>query len=193
MSIVESELVARVKRDRDMVAFRDLVLMHQRRVYALVRRIAQSHEEAEDLVQDTFLKSLREIDRIRDDSRFGPWISTMAVRLALDGRRRHTRAKPVSVEEPAQQVAVEAEAAKDQRTPFDRLQQGEMRARIDAALGKLPERQQAAFLLYHEGGLTLREIAEVNGTTVSTITTRVFRAVRHLRAELKNYHQAQKE
>ena len=77
-------LVERVKQSRDMEAFQSLVLAHQKRIYGLIRKTVRVHEDSEDILQETFLKALGNIDQLRDTGKFSTWLSSIAVNLSLN-------------------------------------------------------------------------------------------------------------
>jgi len=195
MTASETELVKKVKRKRDMVAFRDLVLAYQKRIYYLIRRIVYSHEDAEDLVQETFIRSLRFIDNIRDESRFGSWISRIAVNLALEHKQKKYTKGHVSIDcnVPPEVISEKFTDTEGGERPLRKLREEEIRTRIDDALMKLPENHRKAFVLYHYNSLAGMEIAEIMDCPDSTVRTYIFRAVKQLREELKDYYQLHKE
>ncbi len=191
MSIQESELVRRVKARRDMAAFRDLVLIHEKRIYCLIRKIVRRHEDSEDLLQDTFLKSLKGIDKIKDNERFGSWLSSIAVNLAFDHYKKHSRMKKISMDDdsPQENLRERFIDGTEEEHPLERIQTEQMRMRIDAAVARLPERYRRAFILFHIHEMNAPEIADIMNCPVNTVRTIIFRGIRILRDELKEYYE----
>lgn len=195
MTVSEAELVRRVKLKRDMIAFRDLVLKHQRRIYYLIRKIVRRHEDVEDLLQETFINILRNIDTVKDDSRFGSWLSRIAINLALDHVRKRYHRGNISIDsemrpEAMSEKFVDSDSA---AKPFNNLQGEEIQKHIDYAIANLPENHRQAFTLFHVHEMGAKEIAEIMGCPVATVRTYVFRGVNKLRKDLKHYYQSYKE
>ncbi|MFC2076518.1 RNA polymerase sigma factor [candidate division KSB1 bacterium] len=187
----ERELVLRVKRDRDMVAFRQLVEVHQGRLYSLIRGIVGADPEGEDILQETLLKVLGSINQLRVESRFGPWASRIAVNFAIN----HKRAEARRIVTPLQETeSIGAETADFQQRsgddPFRSLEAKEIRNRLTRSLARLPKKHQTAFVLFHQNGLAVREIAEMTGWNEVTVRTYVFRAVQRLRVLLGGYYKS---
>ena len=195
MTTSESLLVNRVKRKRDMVAFRDLVLAHQKRIYYLIRKIVRTHEDTEDLVQETFIKSLKSIDNIEDESRFGSWLSSIAVNLALDFKRSKYHKGRISIDGdvPPEALSDSFVDSDGKDRPLKTLEDEEIRSRVDEAVMKLPENNRKAFVLFHYNSLSAKEIAEIMDCPVPTVRSYVFRAVKSLRNQLSGYYQSYKE
>ncbi len=195
MTTSESLLVNRVKRKRDMVAFRDLVLTHQKRIYYLIRKIVQTHEDTEDLVQDTFIKSLKSIDKIENESRFGSWLSSIAVNLALDFKRSKYHKGRISIDGdvPPEALSDKFVDSDGKDRPLRTLEDEEIRSRVDEAVMKLPENNRKAFVLFHYNSLSAKEIAEIMDCPVPTVRSYIFRAVKSLRNQLSGYYQSYKE
>jgi len=195
MTTSETLLVSRVKRKRDMAAFRDLVLTHQKRIYYLIKKIVQTHEDTEDLVQETFIKSLKSIDKIENESRFGSWISSIAVNLALDFKRSKYHKGRISIngDVPPEALSDRFVDTNGKDRPLKKLEDEEIRSRIDEAVMKLPENNRKAFVLFHYNSLSAKEIAEIMDCPVPTVRSYIFRAVKSLRNQLSGYYQSYKE
>ena len=193
MQIDEHELVKRVKRTRDMAAFHYLVLAHQKRIYSVVRRIVQHHHDSEDLVQETFLRALKYINQLKDTGRFGSWVSRIAVNLALDYKQQRFGDKTVSIDGDLPLDSKELADEESQQRPISALQADEIRTHLDRALLKLPQKHRMAFVLFHQNGMCMKEIAEIMDRPETTVRTFVFRAVRNLRKQLKDFYILYKE
>jgi len=195
MTTSETLLVSRVKRKRDMAAFRDLVLTHQKRIYYLIKKIVQTHEDTEDLVQETFIKSLKSIDKIENESRFGSWLSSIAVNLALDFKRSKYHKGRISIngDVPPEALSDRFVDTNGKDRPLKKLEDEEIRSRVDEAVMKLPENNRKAFVLFHYNSLSAKEIAEIMDCPVPTVRSYIFRAVKSLRNQLSGYYQSYKE
>ena len=187
MTTPEKELVKRVKRTRDMVAFRDLVLTHQKRLYYLIRKTVHNHEDSEDILQETFIKSLKNIDQLKDERKFGSWISSIAVNLSVDFMRNRINREKVSIngDVPPEVLSEKFVDTKGGEKPIDNLYGKEIRNCLDHALMKLPENCCEAFVMFHINGIPVKEIAEIMDSPENTVRSYIFRAVKKLRVELK--------
>ncbi len=152
-------------------AFDRLVLRYQRDVYRLCYRYVNSHEDANDLAQEAFLKAWRAIGRFRGDSSFSTWLYRIAVNACLNFRARKrplTQELPETLADPVPGAAARVEKDDEAR-------------RVRAAVSRLPERQRATLILklYHE--LTHEEVAEILGSSVGTVKANLFHALGNLR------------
>ena len=141
----ERDLVIQAQRG-SREAFAGLVRLHQARAFAVARAITLTREDAEDAVQDAFLHAYRALDRFRPDQPFGAWLNRIVANAALDiGRRRKVRDAdqlPETVAAPFRDPAADAE----------------LRARLEAGLARLTERQRAVIVLHDVQGYTHGEI-----------------------------------
>jgi len=152
-------------------AFDRLVLRYQRDVYRLCYRYVNSHEDANDLAQEAFLKAWRAIGRFRGDSSFSTWLYRIAVNACLNFRARKrplTQELPETLADPVPGAAARVERDDEAR-------------RVRAAVSRLPERQRATLILklYHE--LTHEEVAVILGSSVGTVKANLFHALGNLR------------
>jgi len=193
MNSIESRLVAQVQSRRDMVSFRTLVTKYQERIYFLIRRMVGSHEDAQDLVQETFIRSLKKIDQLKDPGKFGAWVHHIAVNLVLDfKRRKSSNGKVALTGDMPPKLFAEKPAAGD-GTGSSELVKKEIRNRIDEALLKLPVNHREAFILFHYQELPLKLIAEYFGCPESTARSYIFRAIKKLRIYLEDYYMSTRE
>ncbi|HUU28055.1 MAG TPA: RNA polymerase sigma factor [archaeon] len=192
----EIELVERVKHSRDMAAFRDLVLAHQKRLYHLIRKIAGNHEDSEDLLQETFIKALKHIGQLKDNARFGYWLNSIAVNLALAHKRKKYVKDSVSLENDLPLESLPLGSLSTQQAgeqPANAVLAHEIRTSVGRALLKLTEKNRLAFVLFHLEGMTVKEVAVTMDCPEVTVRTYVFRAVKSLRNQLKDYYKLFKE
>jgi RNA polymerase sigma-70 factor, ECF subfamily len=161
-------------------AFDELVRLYRRRVYNLVRALTAGDSEAEDLVQDIFVRAYRAIGNFRGDSAFRSWLYRIAVNVVHthQGRRR--------VRDWALVVPVhETDAAGDLPASGDMEQTLLRRQVIDRALASLPEDLRVLVVLRDVHGLKYDEIAKVVKTPRGTVESRLFRARQRLRPMLE--------
>lgn len=182
----ERELVARAK-GGDFAAFQELIQAHQARIYGLARKLAGNKEDAEDIVQETFLKAVDKIDQFRGDSAFGTWLYSIALNAAraLYARGRQAELKPIEEYLPGGH-------GNDHRHPqlFDwgdphrELEQDELRRIIDEAVAALPYKYREAFLLRYIEELPVKEVARLINESEAATKSRILRARLALRDRL---------
>jgi RNA polymerase sigma-70 factor (ECF subfamily) len=170
----------------DEAACAELVAEHQRMVVQLAMNLLGDHDEALDLSQEVFLRVFRTIHRFRGQSSLRTWIYRIAVNQARNRhrfwRRRH-RADQVSIDE---HVAAHGEfLSGGDVTPDRMLAQKELAARLQRALDSLPFDQRTAIVLREVDGLSYEEIAFSLGVAIGTVKSRLTRARRALRHDLR--------
>lgn len=165
----DERLVARFLQG-DESAFDDLVARHRLGIYRLGFRLMGSHEEADDLSQEAFLRAYRGLRGFRGDASFRTWITRIAINLAHGARR--SRAASVPLEEaPGMQC--------DAAGPDVALKR-----QVRQAVGGLPSRQRQILVLRVYQGMRFTEIAQVAGISIGTAKATFFQAVRNLRGRL---------
>ncbi len=170
-------LMARTAQGEE-AAFRLLVQRWENDVLAFLIHMLGSREEAEDLVQDTFIKVYRQAGRYRGEGRFRSWLLRIAGNLARSRRRRRRILKWLPFDPTEHDVAGGAPS------PDAELEREQSAAVLRGALAALPERQREALVLHRFQGLKYREAAEVMGTTVPGVESLIQRALASLRARL---------
>ena len=176
------ELVARAKQG-DREAFDTIIERYTPRIYNLSLRITGSREEAEDCVQDSFLRAFKALGRFRGEAAFSTWLYRVAVNVANDASRRLS-SKPISASEladpdsdsPPPELERLSESAQDTDTPEASLLKAQRRQVVVEAIRSLPENHRAVIVLYDLQGLSYEEIAGVLGTRVGTVKSRLNRA-----------------
>jgi len=167
--------------DRD--AFRALVERHSRALFRLAFRMTGNAQDAEDVVQESFLRAYRQLDRFDERASFGTWIYRIATNCALDLVRLRKRTRPpVAAEEPGDGAP---ELPSREFSPERMALSGEVRQRLAAAMNELSETERAAFVLRHYEGLRLEEIGKVLECQPGAAKHSVFRAVQKLRRALE--------
>lgn len=158
----------------DVEAFRELVERHQRRVFGFVRNMVRNRPDAEDLVQEVFVAVFRKLDSFdAKRSHFSTWLLTIARNRCLNYLKRSSLPT-------ASELDVESGTAQ----PLDTMLSGELQARLDAALDRLPLEQRTAFVLAEIQELPYAEIAIIEEVEAGTIKSRVSRARQRLREVL---------
>jgi RNA polymerase sigma-70 factor (ECF subfamily) len=176
--------IARV-RGGDDDAFRELVERHSRAVFRVAYRVTGRVEDAEDVVQETFLRAYRRLDRFEARANFGTWLHRIATNCAVDLLR--ARPKREVTEEPE----TLARAPGEDLPPPDRAVLGaQIKDRLTGAMALLTDMERAAFTLRHFEGLSIDEIGRTLGLKTSATKHSIFRAVQKMRRELQPFIEA---
>jgi RNA polymerase sigma-70 factor (ECF subfamily) len=185
---MEVEAGSAVERARsgDSDAFRLLVEQHSRAVFRLAFRMTGNEQDAEDVVQETFLRAYRQLDKYEARSSFSTWLYRIASNYSLDlirMRKRHEdrreRGKASEERDILQTIPVNAPGP-------DRIaHSNQVQARVNEALNELSDQERTAFVLRHFEGLSIDEIGETLGTGTNATKHSIFRAVQKLRRSLE--------
>jgi RNA polymerase sigma-70 factor (ECF subfamily) len=168
-------LVSRVQQG-DVPAFNALVQRYSRRAFIVARRILGDADDAEDLVQDAFIRALERISTFDTDREFAPWFFRLLTNLGLNARK--SRALRRMEAEPPEVVS-------NDDGPDRLAERSEMRERFDVALAGLPARQRLIVSLYEVDGLPTGEIARMLEVTQETVRWHLHQARQTLRAALR--------
>ncbi len=185
----EKQLIARAQ-SGDFAAFTELINTHKGRVFGLVRRLIGNEQDAEDLVQETFLKAIDNIDRFRGEAAFGTWLHT----IALNQVRAHAAKEKVRDLRPLEDYLPIADADDGHqhaaahlstwRDPHAELEADELRQRLNAAINELPYAYREAFVLRYFDELSVKEIAAITDESEAATKSRILRARLALREKL---------
>lgn len=172
---VDQKLVERVQQG-DKQAFDMLVIKYQSRVMSLVQRLVRDHHEAQDIVQEAFIKAYRALPRFRGDSAFYTWLYRIAVNTAknyLVAKGRRPAIDGVEIEE-AEVVGIPK--LQDIDSPERQLLRDELEQVIHGTINQLPDDLKTAITLREFEGLSYEDIAQVMDCPVGTVRSRIFRA-----------------
>lgn len=168
-------------RQGDEEAFRSLVEQHSRRAFQLAYRLTGSEQDAEDVVQESFLRAYRQLGRFEARSNFSTWLYRIVANCSVDLLRarqaRGTRTRLLPLDETDD---VESAAPDPRRL----AESAEVRRKIADALNDLSPLERAAFTLRHFEGRSINEIGRTLNLGTSAAKHSVFRAVRKLRHAL---------
>lgn len=178
-------LVERGAADEARERFGELVAMHQRRASRIAYQYLRDAAEADEAVQDAFVKVFTHITGYREAWPFEVWFTRILINGCLDRRKSQTRRDRWMV---GGEISQADEARFSTRAPSPdpehRLLSRERRARVAAAVDKLDGRQRTIFMLCHYGDCTPREVSAMTGLNESTVRVHLFRAARKLRGLL---------
>ena len=182
------DLVAHGSMDAARERFAELVTIHQRRAMRIAYQYLHDVADADEVVQDAFLKVFTHIGSYREAWPFEVWFTRILINGCLDRRKaRLRRARWFAPADTASLVEDSRPAFSGSTAPVDpesRLLARERRARLAAAIDRLDGRQRTIFMLTHYGDCTPREVSAMTGLKESTVRVHLFRAARKLRALL---------
>ena len=181
----ESELVSRAQAGED-EAFADLVSRYQSKIYRLAKNITQNNEDAEDVLQEAFLKAYSHLAGFQRNSRFYTWIVRIAVNEALMKLRKRRSDRTVPLDEPVDtgEEAVAREIAVWEDNPEQRYSHEEMQQILDDAVDELKPDFRTVFVLRDIEELSTEETAETLGISIPAVKSRLLRARLALREKL---------
>jgi RNA polymerase sigma-70 factor (ECF subfamily) len=188
VEIDDSELVNRAQRE-DLSAYDQLVRRYQERVYATVYHMTSNHEDAHDLVQDTFIKAFRALKSFKGDSSFYTWVYRIAVNKTINFLKQRKNRVHVSLND----VDFNAENDPDlvalvsDKTPRRDLNLLELQEKLNAAMLKLSEHHRMVVTLHDIQGLSHEEIGKIMDCNVGTVRSRLFYARQQLQGYLSDY------
>jgi RNA polymerase sigma-70 factor (ECF subfamily) len=186
--IDESVLVAQAK-EGDTRAFGELVRRYEGKIFRLAQHVTQNREDAEDVLQETFMKSYEHLDQFKGDSKFYTWIVRIAVNQALMKLRRRKTDKSVSLDEQIDtgEDTVVREIAAWGEDPEERFSREELGDILDTAVQSLEPPYRSVFVLRDIEEMSTEETAEALGLSVPAVKSRLLRARLQLREKLTRF------
>jgi RNA polymerase sigma-70 factor (ECF subfamily) len=178
--VEEAEWVRR-SRSGDAGAFGRLVERYQSRLLNAVTRTVGRQVEAEDIVQEAFVRAFQAIDRFRQHSTFYTWLYRIAFNLVASTHRQRRH-----LANPGETVPVEELEADETTNPEAHAEANEQRHRVQQAISELPETFRLPLVLRDVEGMNYGEIGEVLGVPIGTVKSRIHRARLDLRDKLKD-------
>lgn len=187
-TVNEAALVART-REGDPRAFGALVRKYEGKIFRLAQHITQNREDAEDVLQETFLKAYEHLDQFQGNSKFYTWIVRIAVNQALMKLRKRKTDKTVSIDETIDtgEDTVAREIAAWDENPEERYSREELAEILSSAIDSLAAPYRAVFVLRDMENLSTEETAEALALSVPAVKSRLLRARLQLRDKLTRY------
>ena len=186
--IDESALVTQA-REGDTTAFGELVRRYEGKIFRLAQHVTQNREDAEDVLQETFMKAYEHLEQFKGDSKFYTWIVRIAVNQALMKLRRRKTDKSVSLDETIDtgEDTVVREIAAWGENPEQQLSREELGGILDSAIQGLEPLYRSVFVLRDIEELSTEETAEALGLSVPAVKSRLLRARLQLREKLTRF------
>jgi RNA polymerase sigma-70 factor (ECF subfamily) len=187
-------LVERAKAG-DEAAFEQLIRQYDRQIFRIARHITQNKEDAEDIVQDTFLKAYQKLEQFQGNSKFYTWLVRIAVNESLMRLRKRRNSKTVSMDEDVQTEdgSVPRDFADWTPNPEQQYGQGELGDILRKTIQGLPPGFRSVFTLRDVENLSTEETAEALGLSVPAVKSRLLRARLQLRERLSRYMKVKDE
>jgi RNA polymerase sigma-70 factor (ECF subfamily) len=181
----EAALVERA-RSGDAAAFSQLVNRYDRKIFRLAKHITQNDEDAEDVLQETFLKAYTHLNNFHGDSKFYTWIVRIGVNEALMKLRKRKSDRTVSMDEEVDtgEETVVREIAVWGEDPENKYSQTELRSILDEAIQSLKPAFRTVFVLRDVEELSTEETANILQISIAAVKSRLLRARLQLRERL---------
>ena len=179
-------LVLRV-REGDREAFKALTRLYQKKVFLLAYSFFRNHEDAMDIVQETFLRFYQKADMFEQGKNFQNWLLQIAKNLCIDHyRKQHKKDREFLVD------AEPEEVRQDRTGPVkDPSAASDLKDIFGTCLGRLTERQRLIFVMRHYNQLQYTEIAQILNIAVGTVKSLNFKAIQNLKIHMSPYVGAQ--
>jgi RNA polymerase sigma-70 factor, ECF subfamily len=175
----------------DVQAFEELVRRYDRNVFRIAQHITHNREDAEDVVQDAFLKAYSNLEQFQGQSKFYTWLVRIAVNEALMKLRRVKPGRVVSLDEDVktEEDSLPREVADWSPNPEQQYNQAELREILTRTIQGLPTSFRTVFVLRDVEGLSTEETAEALELSIPAVKSRLLRARLQLRERLNKYFQ----
>jgi len=186
--IDEGALVTQ-SREGDARAFGELVKRYEGKIFRLAQHITQNREDAEDVLQETFMKAYEHLDQFKGDSKFYTWIVRIAVNQALMKLRRRKTDKSVSLDDQIDtgEDTILREIAAWGEDPEQQFSREELGGILESAIESLEPLYRSVFVLRDMEELSTEETAEALGLSIPAVKSRLLRARLQLRERLTRY------
>ena len=160
----------------DRRAFESLVRKHERRVFRVALAVLRNIEDAEEVMQDAFVKAFRHLDQFRREARFSTWLTRIAVNEAIEKRSTRKNYVPLGESEAAEGQVIPKRYEPWRSNPEELYGKQEIHRIVEDAIQSLPDIYREAFVLRDVEGLSAEEAAEALGITVPALKSRLLRA-----------------
>ena len=181
---MEEIAVIQLARDGNTEALRQLFDENRKRIFSLAYQYVRNSEDAEDILQETFIKAYNSLDKfhLQEGASFSPWLYRIGINCSIDHIRRNKRRKEHSLQIDNLENISSHNSNSD---PEETRGKTEMREKINQTINKLSGRQRMVFILRHYQDLTTKEIAGYLNCTEGSVKRQLFRAVQAMKKHLK--------
>jgi RNA polymerase sigma-70 factor (ECF subfamily) len=185
----EDLVIVRKIQSGDVDAFDSLIFKYRERVYSVIYNLTSNREDASDLTQETFIKAFQSINRFKGKSSFFTWLYRISLNTSLTHLRKNKLRRFFSFEKMVEEDHTEG-FIENLRTESDSDKAAlmtELQERLNDAFQKLSVKHRTVITLFEIDGLSHKEIAEIVGTSIGTVRSRLHYAKQFLQGELKDY------
>ena len=185
---LQNHSLIRAAQAGNQTAFEQLMYAHDQAVLRLAFRITGSHNDAQDIHQEAFIKVYKKLGGFRFECTISTWIYRIVTNLCLDHlRRNRTRGEDSMTEVKLESLINQVSDGRPVNNPEQQLLCRELGAQISRALGRLTPRERMVFELKHFQGMKLRTVSEILNCSELAIKNSLFRATKKLRTQLTAY------
>ncbi len=176
----EEQLLA-TARQGDPAAWQVLFERHREIAYRVAWRVVGNSEDAQDVVQEGFIRAYRSLEGFAGTASFRTWLLRIVYRQAIDLRRKGSSRRVFSIDQGEESLAPALPDTRTDTDPAEPVVRAELGVQLTAALEQLPADQRQAFVLHADGQMTYAEIAQAQGVPIGTVMSRIYYARRKLR------------
>ncbi|WP_299680281.1 RNA polymerase sigma factor [uncultured Tenacibaculum sp.] len=162
-------------------AFRNLISQYKERLYWHIRKIVISHDDTDDVLQNTFIKIFKSIDNFKGDSKLYSWMYRIATNEAITFLNKRAKQNNVDISDYKQQIVSNLKSD-------DWFSGDEIQIILQKAIATLPQKQQLVFNMKYFDDLKYQEISDVLDTSVGALKASYFHAVKKIEEFIKNYN-----
>lgn len=189
--IEPQEQMIKLAQEGDEQAYRALYSRYCRVVYTLAYQMLGNHTDADEVVQETFIRVFKNIHRLRNTNSFNSWLYQIATNLSIDLRKVRTKRRMLPLDECPDNISTfELATSKWVKNPSQVLENKELLKQITLAVEELPAQQKAVIMLHEVEGLSKKMISEILKCSLVTVRTNLHHARKKLRRILLKYIQA---
>jgi len=191
----DESVLVNAARKGDVSAYEELVRRYDRNVFRIAQHITQNREDAEDVVQDAFLKAYQNLGQFQGQSKFYTWLVRIAVNEALMRLRRRRPERMVSLDEDVktEEDSMPREIADWTPNPEQQYNQAELKDILSRTIQGLPTSFRTVFVLRDVEGLSTEETAEALGLSIPAVKSRLLRARLQLRERLTKFFRKKRD
>lgn len=178
----EVTLVQQLKNEKSKeLAFRELIRQYKKRLYWHIRKIVISHEDANDVLQNTFIKIFKNIDSFKEDSKLFSWMYRIATNESITFINKRAKERNVDISE------IHSEMASNLQSDVN-FSGDEIQIILQKAIATLPPKQQLVFNMKYFDDLKYAQISEILETSVGALKASYFHAIKKIETYIKNNH-----
>ena len=187
IAVFDDIALANQAKQGDRSAFTELVNRYAPKIYRTARHITKNDQDAEDVLQETFLNAYSRLDQFKGDAKFYTWLTRIGVNQALMKLRQRKDGKFLPLDRPVDtgEGSMPREIASGDADPEQQYEREELRRTLSSGIDSLPESYRTVLVLRDIDGLSTEETAESLGLSVSAVKSRLLRARLRLRDKLQ--------